>query len=122
MSPEKELLHAYSAVVVDAEGGLSNPVTARVYGSRHGDGAGRLWASVWTAPESLKGGGASGWGYVTGCGYHKPSAAIAVALRAAGWLLPFEVSGCGHGTTIRALEAVAMACVPGAARGQVITH
>lgn len=101
---------AFAAVVAYENGKFQEPVTARWWRSRHGDGAGRIWCTVWARSRYA---GFSGHGSASGCGYHKPSAALQAALQAAldsaGITLALPIDGRGEGAMSDALTAVARA-------------
>lgn len=76
-------------------------VTARIYRGAKGT---RTYACVW-----LNGIDAAGGAFAGGGGYHKASAAVQYALKAAGVSLSENIAGCGDNAIEEALLAVAKA-------------
>lgn len=107
LSQEKELAWATS-VVVNGPDGLSEPVVARWYCARRGDGMRPLYCTLWIHHPRHYG---SGRGKASGCGYDKRSASLDSAIRSAGITLSRSISGTGE--TEPALLAIAEALCPG---------
>ena len=73
---KKELANSWN-VIVNSEDGLKNIITARCYMGRSAN-ASTVYASIWVHGKDHQ---TSGTGKAGGYGYHKPSAAIAEAIR-----------------------------------------
>lgn len=97
---------AAMAVIAIHKGEFSQPITARFWMSRRGDGASAVYCSVWTSNRTLS---AAGHGTATGYGYHKMSAALQSAMRSAGITLSEPIDGRGEAAMRNALTAVARA-------------
>jgi len=98
---------AAAVVVAFHKGEFCEPVIVRWFQAPRADGMARLYCTIWTnahgKPE------ASGHGYASGCGYHKPSAALAEACRSAGIKLAQPIDGRGDSVMDEALLAIAHA-------------
>lgn len=98
---------ATATVVAFREGKFYEPVIVRWFQSPRADGMARLYCTIWAnahgKPE------ASGHGYASGCGYHKPSAALAEACESAGIKLAQPIDGRGDGVMDDALLAIGRA-------------
>lgn len=97
---------AAMAVIAIRNGEFSQPITARFWMSRRGDGASAVYCSVWTSNQAMS---ANGRGTATGYGYHKRSAALNSALWNAGITLSEPIDGRGETAMRDALTAVARA-------------
>lgn len=90
-------------VVIDASDGRE-VARARVWMGRSRN-ASRVYAGVWTSGAE----GSSGYGWAAGGGYDKKSAAIAAAIRSAGYTLDADIDGRGMARATDALVAIAAA-------------
>jgi hypothetical protein len=104
--PDNKEQIAFAAVVAFNGCDFVQPVTARWWTSRRGDGAGRVWCTLWTSDAQLA---RNGHGSATGCGYHKTSAALSAAIDSAGISLAASIDGAGDSASYGALLAIAAA-------------
>lgn len=111
LSGDKELVRALS-VVAKTRRGLREAVTVRWWMGRRADGAGKVYCTIWTHGDGFD---AAGHGSASGFGYHKASAALDSAIRAAGIELSERrgiarhIDGAGDGACEEAVEAIARA-------------
>lgn len=98
----KELIHAWSVLGV-VDGCIRELVTARTYMGRSKT-AMVVYAAVWAHGKDFY---TAGRGSAGGGGYHKSSAAIAIAIRSAGVQLAESISGVGDQAIDDALIAIA---------------
>lgn len=96
-----------AVVVAFHKGEFHEPVTVRWFQSPRADGMARLYCTIWARARA--GMSASGNGYASGCGYHKPSAALSEAIRSAGIKLAQPIGGWGDSAMEDALLAIARA-------------
>lgn len=99
---KKEMVCTYD-VIVNNNGRLANIITARCYMGRSAN-ASTVYASIWVNITDHQ---TSGTGKAGGYGYHKPSAAIADAIRYAGFELDEDISGRGDSAIEESLAAIA---------------
>lgn len=95
---ENHFHEEYAAITPDGK----TPVTLRLYTRDGSRWTCCLWVNAY--PVSL-----SGSGQATGYGYHKPSAAAAAAIRAAGITLSRDIAGRGDSAIYDTVEAIAKA-------------
>lgn len=101
----KEQIAAWALVAV-RNGKMEQPITARFWMSRSGDGASPVYCSIWAHAGEYS---LAGHGNARGYGYHKKSAALQAALRSAGATLSHPIDGRGEGAMRDALSALARA-------------
>jgi hypothetical protein len=102
--PDNKEQIAFAAVVAFNGCDFVQPVTARWWTSRRGDGAGRVWCTLWASDARLA---CNGHGSATGCGYHKTSAALQAAIDSAGITLAQPIDGRGDSAIEDAMLAIA---------------
>lgn len=108
LSRDKELVYAAS-LIVRTNKGLEEAVTVRAWMGRSST-ASRVYATVWAGRK------VSGHGQAGGYGYHKQSAAIADAVKSAGFTLydgiltraPFDFGGTGESHYEEVFKAIAV--------------
>ena len=105
MGDKKETIKTMILITCKA-GEFSEPVTARWYMSRSGDGASPVYCSLWIhcSPYYVSGRGKAG-----GYGYHKASAAFQEACDSAGIELSQPVDGRGDESVREAMFAIGAA-------------
>ena len=97
----KEQTAAYIAAATDEDGKPCRIITVKFYMGRSRD-ASVVHCNVWIST----GAGYSGYGYATGYGYHKESAALQSALDSAGINLSEPIDGRGDSACREALTAI----------------
>lgn len=102
LSNDKELAYAYSLVGVKA-GKPIDVATVRMWVGRRADGIGKLYCTIWAGNDAVH---TAGHGSVSGCGYHKPSAALDSAFRSAGIEMDTHIDGVGEAAMEAALIAL----------------
>lgn len=102
---EKET-HNIMHVIAATRDGMRQIITCRFYSGRS-RGSSVHYCSVWFTGKASRYG--SGTGKAGGWGYHKDSAALDAALRAAGVELGYSISGVGDSAMRDALRALAAA-------------
>ena len=106
LAPGKEIIQRLQVAWFNRkERGIETLVDARLYMGRSA-AASTVYCSVWIRSEGRHW---SGRGSAGGYGYHKASAALAGALRSAGWELDTDISGVGDGAMTEALLAIGRA-------------
>lgn len=95
------LMTGYKLVTAMPDYKIKELVDARIYGTQA-----RNYACVWIKRD---GAWTAGSGYAGGYGYHRPSAALEVALEKAGVTLSSQIGGVGDDAMKEALYAVAEA-------------
>ncbi len=78
---------------------LKDIIRCRLYAAKV-----RWYCCIWIQTETDY---VSGSGYAGGYGYHKPSAAVANAIQAAGFVLSKDISGVGDSAIEEAIQAIA---------------
>jgi len=101
---ENNFLNEFCLISFD-KGEFTTPVTLRIYGTNAMN-----YACLWIGGNFAGFEGylsASGSGSAGGYGYHRPSAAAAIAFEKAGVKLPFSIDGRGESAIEDALKALA---------------
>jgi hypothetical protein len=108
---EDKFLEEISCFVMTKEKTLKNVVILRTYGTQA-----KNYVCLWAHGENKH---TSGSGSAGGYGYHRPSAAAAEAISAAGIKINQNISGRGDTAIIEAAEAIAKTLYP---RRKIYTH
>ena len=104
---DKELIHTLNAVCLHVSSGapeLRTVVTVRVHGTKA-----RNYVSIWVNASERNGHSYCGHGWAGGYGYHRPSAALQVALKSAGITLDADIDGRGESAMRDAVRAICAA-------------
>ena len=100
----KELVRVIHVMVVDGDD-IAVPITAKFYMGRSRN-AMTVYCNVWTGDRrGMR--RTSGYGFATGGGYHKESAALSSAIQSAGISLSEQIDGVGETAMTDALTAIA---------------
>ena len=105
LGDKKETIKTMVLITCKA-GEFSEPVTARWYMSRSGDGASPVYCSLWVRCSPYY---VSGRGVAKGYGYHKASAAFQEACDSAGIWLSQPVDGRGNDMVREAMFTIGAA-------------
>ena len=90
---EPHFFRQLSVIGVTDKGATCEPVQARFYFNQKGNGMNPVYCCVWIHSPGLY---TAGGGRAGGCGYDKQSAALQVALDAAGVSLDCNIAGTGE--------------------------